>query len=299
MASQGPTTQIPLTTIFTPPASCSSSWTYEPSEANLVLGGLLVQNAATSDNADPSCFPSGFNQYGRKTAATVFSPGYCPMGYTSADVDIERSLTTAVCCLSDYQYSTGIYENGDAIYAGCIKLFSGSTIVTVRQKSADSSTQVTGPITMWAQPITIQLHSSDSSLFVTGTTTIVSTATFPSAQPSSTAPSVSETGSGAPTSSPQPESSGLSRGAGIGVGVGIGVGGIAIFAAIGLWLWRRRKAKKYDAVAVNNYQPQEGQYKSPPALYGASRWSGNRNAPPSELDASKNDQPVPIHELGG
>ncbi|OJD20250.1 hypothetical protein ACJ73_08415 [Blastomyces percursus] len=306
MASQGPTTQIPLTTVFTPPASCSSSWTYEPSAANLVPEGLLVQNAATSNNADPSCFPSGFNKYGRKTAETVYSPGYCPLGYTTADVDIERSVTTAVCCLSDYEYMTALMENGAAIYAGCTRLFTGTTIVTVRQKTADSSTQVSGPITMWAQPITIQLHSSDSSLFVTATTITpsASSSSTPSlsfsssAQPSSTASQVSETGSGVPTTSPQPGSNGLSRGAGIGVGVGIGVGGIAIFAAIGLWLWRRRKASKNDGAAFDNSQYHRGQHKSPSAFDGASFWSGNRNGPPGELPAQKHAETVPVHELG-
>ncbi|EEQ90457.1 uncharacterized protein BDCG_05577 [Blastomyces dermatitidis ER-3] len=113
----------------------------------------------------------------------------------------------------DYEYMTALMENGTAIYAGCTrhKLFTGTTIVTVRQKTADSSTQVTGPITMLAQPITIQLPSSDSSLFVTAATaTSASSSSISSfsssAQPSSTASQVSETGSGAPTSSPQSRS---------------------------------------------------------------------------------------------
>ncbi|PGH01735.1 hypothetical protein GX51_05051 [Blastomyces parvus] len=297
MTSQGSTTQIPLTTVFTPPASCSSSWTFEPSGANNVPEGLLLQNAAESNNADPACFPSGFNKFGRKTAETVYSPGYCPMGYTSADLDVERSVTTAVCCLSDYDYMTALMENGGAIYAGCTRQFTGTTIVTVREKDVDSSTQVTGPITMWAQPITIQLHSSDSSLFITPSTTTSSSPT--AAQPSSTAPTVSETGSGAPTSAPQSESSGFSKGAGIGVGVGVGVGGVAIFAAIALWLWRRRKAASKNNVAgFSNYQSYEGAYKPPSTLHSPHFWSAKRNGPPSELDASRNDQPVPVHELG-
>jgi hypothetical protein len=65
-----------------------------------VPNGLLLQNAAASDNADPACFPTEFSHYGRKTADRIYSPGYCPIGYTSADVAIDQPITTAVCCLS-------------------------------------------------------------------------------------------------------------------------------------------------------------------------------------------------------
>ena len=91
---------LSMLTVFTPPTSCSSSWTYEPSQANQVSGGLLVQNAASSDGADPSCFPPGWNHFGRKTVNQVYSPGYCPVGYTSASVGVVEPITTAICCLS-------------------------------------------------------------------------------------------------------------------------------------------------------------------------------------------------------
>ena len=38
-------TALPLTTIFTPPSSCGSSWTYEGSYYNSVSGGFFIQNA--------------------------------------------------------------------------------------------------------------------------------------------------------------------------------------------------------------------------------------------------------------
>lgn len=95
-----PTTTLAMSSIFTAPASCSSSWTYEPQGANDVPNGLLMQNAATKDNADPACFPSGYSQYGRIRPTIAYSPGYCPGGYTSADLVIHSPATTAMCCPS-------------------------------------------------------------------------------------------------------------------------------------------------------------------------------------------------------
>lgn len=95
-----PTTTLAMSSIFTPPASCSSSWTYEPQGANDVPNGLLMQNVVANDNADPACFPSGYSQYGRVRPTIAYSPGYCPGGYTSADLVIHSSATTAMCCLS-------------------------------------------------------------------------------------------------------------------------------------------------------------------------------------------------------
>ncbi|KAJ5480525.1 hypothetical protein N7530_006034 [Penicillium desertorum] len=235
-------TTMPMSTIFTAPASCSNSWTFEPEGANNVPNGILIQNAVASDNADPACFPSGYSQYERIKPTIAYSPGYCPGGYTSADLVIHNPVTTAMCCPSDFSY----YEEdrGRSTYAGCISSLpsSSSTIVTVRQVESES-TQVIGPVTMWAQPIQIQLQASDESLFVSATTTTSSdTSSGSSETPTQTGPAdptTSDTDTGG-------ESSGLSTGASIGIGVGVGVGGLIVIAALAFWLFRRRqnKAKK-------------------------------------------------------
>ncbi|OQE07651.1 hypothetical protein PENVUL_c012G00633 [Penicillium vulpinum] len=231
---------MPMSSIFTAPASCVSSWTYEPQAANNVFNGLLMQNVATNDNADPACFPEGYIQYGRVRPTVAYSPGYCPSGYTSADLKICSPTTTAMCFPSDSQTT----------FAGCISNFpsSSSTIVTARQVEKES-TQVVGPITMWGQAIQIQLQDSDSSLFVSTTTT--TTETPLSDKPSDTA-TASVSASSSPQTSPitsavldipQPadpspaapnpgapdtgtDTSGLSTGAKIGVGVGAGAAGL-------------------------------------------------------------------------
>ncbi|KAL4991442.1 hypothetical protein BDW68DRAFT_151967 [Aspergillus falconensis] len=248
MAIDNIITVFSMTEVFTPPAACATSWTYEPEGANNVDGGLMMQNAATLVS---SCFPSNFGHVGRIEGSLIYSPGYCPVGYTSADVVVDKEETTAICCLSDFDYYTSIQTYGDGgsdTFAGCTSMYprSNSTIIPVRQET--TSTQVVGPVTMWAQPITVALESSDSSLFVPPTTsstasiaseTATSTTTTTTAGPERTS-SANETDSDSATESSRPEieetsSGGLSTGAGVGIGVGVGVGGLAVFAAVGLW----------------------------------------------------------------
>lgn len=91
------TTQFSMDAIFTPPSLCSTSWTYEPEGANNVESGLIIQNAVTFAS---SCFPSGFDHVGRMQGSLIYSPSWCPIGYTSADVAIDGPVTTAICCPS-------------------------------------------------------------------------------------------------------------------------------------------------------------------------------------------------------
>jgi beta-lactamase regulating signal transducer with metallopeptidase domain len=166
-----------------------------------------------------------------------------------------------------------------------------STIVTVRQVSGES-TQVSGPITMWAQPIQIQLQATDSSLFTTATSTSASASNSATA----TATSTSTSASGAPSSS---SSSGLSQGASIGIGVGVGVGGALIIAALAFWFFRRRKTKKnMDQSYQRAGHPEASE------LGGSSQQTApesvgthTRSTNPSELAADQG--PKPVHELYG
>ncbi|CAI7624688.1 unnamed protein product [Penicillium glandicola] len=298
-------TTLAMSSIFTPPASCSSSWTYEPYAANLVENGLLLQNAVASDGADPDCFPSGYSQYGRISPTIVYSPGYCPSGYTSANLVIHSSATTAECCLSDFTYYTES-RAGTTTYAGCISNFpsTSSTIVTVRQVSGES-TQVTGPITMWAQPIQVELEASDSSLFVTATTTSNTTTLATSTQTSTTSAQ-----SATSTASTGTETSGLSTGAKIGVGVGVGAAGLVLILALVFWFYRRRQAKAQQVATSGGPEPSElggsntnPSYHAVPSELGSSSQAdtssvaNTRATAPSELQAG-NPDPKFVHELG-
>ncbi|RJE20396.1 hypothetical protein PHISCL_07267 [Aspergillus sclerotialis] len=291
---------LSMLTVFTPPTSCSNSWTYEPSQANQVSGGLLVQNAASSDGADPSCFPPGWNQFGRKTANQVYSPGYCPVGYTSASVGVVEPITTAICCLSNFTYTTMTTDSGSAVYAGCTSMFpSSSTTVVYAREDNRKRTQVSGTITMWAQPISIQLRSSDFSLFAASTTSSVSSTISP-AQPASTtsiasktidSPASSTTSTiSTNTNSETSRPSALSNGTGIGLGVGVGVGGLAILVAIGLLFFRHRsKNKARKSVLSSEWKQPYMIAEFPKAVV---------QEYPTELAATSRDRHYSIHELG-
>src|SRR2546423_3692610 len=86
-----------LPTTFTPPASCSASWTYEAENLNSVSGGLLLQNA--EQTFDTNCWPSSFSGYGRAPShIQVYSPGICPDGYATAGGFTYGGTTTEICC---------------------------------------------------------------------------------------------------------------------------------------------------------------------------------------------------------
>jgi hypothetical protein len=90
------TTTVPMVSVYTPPASCSSRWTYEASTYNGITSGILLQNAFS---VDTDCFPPGFQQNGRILASQVFSPGACPDRYSTQQFVVSNAVTTATCCL--------------------------------------------------------------------------------------------------------------------------------------------------------------------------------------------------------
>jgi hypothetical protein len=91
-------TTVPLSKVFTPPASCSTSWTYEAASYNGVTSGILLQNAVSS-LMDTECFPPGFEQNGRIFRNQIFSPGACPEGYvTQSSALLTGGTTIATCC---------------------------------------------------------------------------------------------------------------------------------------------------------------------------------------------------------
>ncbi|PGH10409.1 hypothetical protein GX51_00168 [Blastomyces parvus] len=253
---------IPLTTVFTPPSSCSSSWTYEAEYYNSVTGGLLMQNAVSS--RDPNCFPPFFEGSGRGQIEQVYSPGFCPEGYTSPAATTVNGVTTAVCCPSDYTYFTTLttinFYSSTTIFAGCISTFPKDSTTTVVARTGAQSLQhsvVTGPITMWGQAILVQFQSKDLSLYtdaittsgLSTTTTASQTASQPTPsqpvnnnQPSPTSPPVSPP----PSDGNQP---GLSTGAKAGIAIGV-VGAVAILLALVFFIRRSRSRRNHHMPPV-------------------------------------------------
>ncbi|KAL4801797.1 hypothetical protein BDV18DRAFT_164607 [Aspergillus unguis] len=271
MSNSHSTITAPLTSIFTPPAKCSSSWTFEASAYNDVKGGLLLQNAIQPSLAS-DCFPSGFNQAGRDmTDVAVLSPGACPEGYTTnTRATTIDGTTTASCCLNDYYILTS------SRMQGCISTFTGTTSVAARAgglgKSVDFTTSITvsGTIQMWAQPITIMYQEEELSYY---STTPSSTST-PVPTPSLDSEADEDT-----------DGDGLSAGAKAGIAVG-SVAGAFILLGLGFLVWRRRKKQG----SQNNMAgPQSGMAGQPagnafkPVFQGGLSGADYRNSR-SELD---------------
>ncbi|KAL2371872.1 hypothetical protein BDBG_07399 [Blastomyces gilchristii SLH14081] len=255
---------VPLTSVFTPPSSCSSSWTYEEAYYNSVTGGLLMQNAF--NKRDPNCFPPFFEGIGRGQIQQVYSPGYCPQGYTSPVATTNNAVTTAICCPSDYTYFTTLttinFYSKTTIFAGCISTFPESSITTVLARTGQASlahSVVTGPITMWGQAILVQFESKDLSMYLSNTITTSSSSTSTTASQTSTQPTPSQPANNnqpPPTSLP-PSSDGkepeLSAGAKVGIAIGA-VGAVGILIALVFFIRRSRRRRHHQLRPVDAIQ---------------------------------------------
>jgi hypothetical protein len=134
---------------------------------------------------------------------------------------------------------------------GCISQFSGTTTVSARGNT--SEIQVSGDISMWAQPITVEFQDRDLSLFGSatddgsssdptsgGTVSTVDLPTPTTSDPDSTSSSTSSPDSSV-TPTQGPSSSGLSTAAQAGIGVGVGLAALALIAALSFFIRRRRR----------------------------------------------------------
>lgn len=134
------------------------------------------------------------------------------------------------------------YHSTSVLFEGCTSTYPlayGSTVVPGRvSPDALSTTTVTGPLLMWAQPLYVEYQETDLSLFSTTISTSLSTSL--TAQPSSTnsAPSGNIT-----AVSPLPtiiHNSALSSGAKAGIGVAAVAGALVLLALVFFCMrWRR------------------------------------------------------------
>ncbi|KAL9096453.1 MAG: hypothetical protein Q9165_001450 [Trypethelium subeluteriae] len=285
MSDSSTTATAPLTTIFAPPPSCSSAWTYEAASYNLLPFTLLLQNAV---DVNTPCFPPNFSANGRAFALQVYSPGWCPHGYTSASFNGFRGTTTAVCCQSNFFYTTSTSPQADGntlLFTGCISSYGSSTSVLSRSGSLATASASVGPGTLWGQPITVMNEASDLSLYSTTSTAMTTSQT---ALPVATSASLAQTSAQttaqtsvlpSTSSSSSPQSSGLSSGAAAGIGVGVAVAVIALISLAVFFWWRRRRARERPQA------PEELDGRQVPPMSAMSA-----PMPPQELDTSNTRQ---------
>ena len=128
-------------------------------------------------------------------------------------------------------------------FAGCISTYpksSGATTVPARANDTDlsPSTRVSGPLTMWGQPIQVAFQSEDLSLYTTSTAAPTSQSSSQTSSNSITHAFATSTPISAPSNG---NGNGLSNGAK--TGIGIGVAGVALFVLgiVIFLLWKRRQ----------------------------------------------------------
>ncbi|KAF2399299.1 hypothetical protein EJ06DRAFT_79794 [Trichodelitschia bisporula] len=87
-------TYAPLTSVFTPPASCS---------LNYVVRSLTRDPPSVWVGSTKACYPPGY------ISMSYYSPGICPQGYTIADSGVlaASSQTHAYCCPTGYDINPG------------------------------------------------------------------------------------------------------------------------------------------------------------------------------------------------
>jgi hypothetical protein len=115
----------PLTTTFTPPPACRS-----PLFSVHSLSGSSFFIAGPADPTGP-CFPSGY----AGLISQYFSPGVCPVGYTTACQSLvsvgAATETVATCCPTAYTCDTATPDlsaalEGDGVFA-CKSVFAQIT----------------------------------------------------------------------------------------------------------------------------------------------------------------------------
>lgn len=98
---------IPLTTLFTPPAWCDShSWVSSDCPGTNTCTGIYNIVRAT----ETECYPSGW-----QASATYFSPGICPSGYSTGTnilsyIGASGTETRATCCPRYGSKTVSLYE---------------------------------------------------------------------------------------------------------------------------------------------------------------------------------------------
>ncbi|KAL4888085.1 hypothetical protein BDV59DRAFT_149826 [Aspergillus ambiguus] len=272
----------PLTTTFTPPASCLqtlSSVSYyvgDTAESTTFYGHWF-------DDTGVTCLPTGTVPESILASPTYwgtywYSPGlYCPTGWSTAGLldttwnglEVTGSTSGAICCPSSMSFYAGGHE--------CSQVISAKETITLARSGVVVTSSLATPITVYADGIPLIWEKSDLPKTASASTTPLSTQT-------STQPATAHIKSG-----------GLSEGAKIGIGIGVPLGAIAIGVAIFFYFFKRHTRAKEE--------PHTEIYASLQDCGTPSELPTKENSGPSELASSedRSELPVkvqaPVHEL--
>ena len=243
MAVWAETNLGPLTTTFSPPATCFYTTAFPMSDGSDATGaGLAIASTSIVSNPATACYPSA---YENGDSSNYFSPGLCPSGYTLGAISTIDVETRGICCPSGFTSTS---------FAGCSKHLTGAltaSAVLLRTTAGlefylhSTSTQWNSPylgfVTAAGIPVrwragdfTTPPAVSSTSPAAPATTTGLTSSTSPTTTP--TSPASSDSGSGGYSTSDK---------IALGVGIGVGIPG-ALAGCVKLWStwskWRKRRS---------------------------------------------------------
>ncbi|CZR64316.1 uncharacterized protein PAC_14214 [Phialocephala subalpina] len=288
------TSASPLTTTFTPAASCTNNF-YTNTESNWYsIGGPLASQ----------CFPSGW-----ASTSQYFSPGICPDGYTQACSALNGAETRATCCPTEDEERFGKEANADKTNSGyvcytptafnfpgqaCASIFTSEITTTVTDGSALTvllATLHTKTEAVNGYGVSIRYDANDFVSSTSSSSSVSGSSSTSNTSSQTSSPTSSGTSTGTGSSSPSSSaSSGLSTGAKAGIGVGVAAVALIALFALGFWILKKRRGRN-----ETDYQV---------ALTGKEGWRANAQpihevyTPPSELGGSSSRGPEVI-ELDG
>jgi hypothetical protein len=252
----------PLTTTFTPASTCLDvTVAFDPVyPIHYVFAGpanLFFSRIITPNPAEP-CFPF-FDIFSNNSQSVFFSPGVCPLGYSTAYSTTVGDETQAACCPTGYTASTTAVD--DENFGSCQSPQTGpvtaSAYITLGPNENGILTH--GPYTiptsaftgnqLEAVPVSIRYRAADFSATASSTKFGGFSA--------SNRPTSSVVASKRPPSTVVGRHT-LSPGAKIGIAVGSVIGVIAILGGIfGFVLFRRRRKRNEAGAASNGGGPGE------------------------------------------
>ncbi|KAL2021883.1 hypothetical protein VTK56DRAFT_6478 [Thermocarpiscus australiensis] len=264
----------PLTTTFTPPATCSGIY-------SSIVGIIDDQ---------PSCMPSGFG----RSSTDFFSPGIaCPSGYYTACHDTigVSSITTVTCCpirgsiTLSCADATALSNVWATLFCTWMAPPDGAPVTLTLSDRGTTSTAVTtmtSPEGLNAYGVRMVYESTD--VATTTTTAGSSTSTMQTGgvgggsemTTSPTMPTQSSSGSG-----------GLSTGGIAAIAVVVPVVVLALLGGLLFWLWRKRKRgdeQQHDRPELPGVYGYYGDAAKPQWQEATQRWPPRtRRPPPVEL----------------
>ncbi|THY69758.1 hypothetical protein D6C86_08848 [Aureobasidium pullulans] len=213
-------TDLPLTTIFTPPASCSTRPFTLAATNNSTIGTWDAQY-----NSTYACYPPSWNT----AKVNYYLPGVCPEGYNYVGIFSYQTTTSANCC----PYGMSLVDNN------CQTVISTPTYALMPDLT--DTFAISNGFTGLATPINVAWRSADSQSFTPAAAPVLAVASAWNL-PTSTRTADTE------TSSAVLSSDGLSTGAKAGIGVGVAAAVLILLGILLFFFLRRRKQRAIKAL---------------------------------------------------